>query len=52
MAEILISQLQLLLFVSRYPLQPTERHDHRKQQVQFCVLRHQGLHKEYTALRV
>ena len=47
-----IADLLLLLLVARHPFQPSQRRNHRKQQMQFRVLRHPGLHKQRRPIRI
>ena len=50
--EVLVLDVLLLLLVGRDALEPRHRHDHRQQQIQFGVLRHQRLDEERALLRV
>jgi len=50
--EVAIGDLLLLLLVGRDALEPRRRRDHRQQQVQLGVLRHQRLDEQRALLRV
>ena len=49
--EVLPLDVLLLLLVGRDALQPGHRHDHREQQVQLRVLRHQALDEQRSSAR-
>ena len=51
-AQIFFRDVLALLFVGRYALQPAQRRDHRKQQVQFGVLRHMRLDEHGAAFGI
>ena len=50
--QVLVLQRFLLLLVGRHPLEPRHRHDHRQQQIQLGVLRHERLGEERALLRI
>ena len=50
--EILLLQLLLLILVAGHALQPTQRRDHRQQQVQLGVLRHVRLDEQCRNTRI
>ena len=50
--QILVRYVLLLLFVTGDTLQPSQRRDHGKQQVQFSVLLHVRLHKDGAFFRI
>jgi len=50
--QIFILQVLLLLFVGRDPLEPRHRDDHRQQQIELGVLRHERLDEERALLRI
>ena len=51
-AEVFVGEVFLLLFVRRHALQPSERSNHREQQMQLGVLDDVALDEEHALLRV
>ena len=51
-AEVLVLELLDLVLVGRHALEPGDRRDHGKDQVQFRVLRHARLHEDRAGARI